>query len=77
MHKREEKERANCLSQQVSSPERSDRIKNRERAWACGFGRGPDIVKNRLISIGSHSHRERLNRAWQDGAEPSSARATS
>lgn len=67
-----EKRRANCLPQQVSGSERSDRIKNRERAWACGFGRAPNIVKNRLISIGSHSHTERLNRAWQDGAGPSS-----
>lgn len=50
--------------------ERNDRIKTRE--WACGFGRGPNIVKNRLISIGSHSHRERLIRGEQDGAEPSS-----
>lgn len=56
----------------MSGSERSDRIKNRERAWACGFGRAPNIVKNRLISIGSHSHTERLNRAWQDGAGPSS-----
>lgn len=53
-----EKKRANCLPQQVSSSERSERIKNREIAWACGFGGGPNIVKNRLISIGSHSHRE-------------------
>lgn len=48
-----------AFPQQVSSSERSDRIKNSERTWACGFGRGPDIVKNRLISTGSHSHTER------------------
>lgn len=72
LHQRGRKRRANCLPQQVSSSERSDRIKNRDKAWACGFGRGPNIVKNRLISIGSHSHRERLDRPWQDREEPSS-----
>lgn len=53
-----ENERANCLPQQASSSERTDRIKNRARVGACGFGVGPTIVKKRLISIGSHSHRE-------------------
>lgn len=63
LHHTGRKQRAGCLPQQVSSSERNDRIENREAALACGFGTRPDIVKKRLISIGSHSHRERLNRA--------------
>lgn len=46
--------------------------------WACGFGSEPDIVKNRLISIGSHSQSEAEKRrvGWGTASVFSRSRLT-